>query len=437
MKKLVNIYILALVIIVSPAYSQTYSLEQCLNIASEHNKTLQIAANNQHISELKHNEANANLWPKLTFGSDYKYFSELPTQLLPAVVFGGQPGQFKEAQFGVPHNISAQIQFAMPLYQPQVIGASKMTSIGAEISGLQFQKSQQQLIYDISSLYFSLQLIGHQLTLIDKNIENTGKLLSNLQLLQTQQMAKGTDVEKVRLQMQQLTTQKEVLISRKIQLHNNLILMMGMPQEQNIEIDPTISLKEAALDDENQNIDYQIVMTQNKLLKRELKTLKTLTLPSLNLVGAYGTTGFGYDTAPNDFLRFYPVSFAGLQLSLPIFSGGGNFQKIKQKKLEITNSHLQADLVRDQTTIQIKNLRSQISTSLQQIELTQKQKELAQTIYDQTLLQQKQGLAALTEVLLADNAMRDAQQSHLNALVDYLKSIAELRKISGNVNVKK
>ena len=73
----------------------------------------------------------------------------------------------------------------------------------------------------------------------------------------------------------------------------------------------------------------------------------------------------------------------------------------------------------------------------QQIELTQKQKELAQTIYDQTLLQQKQGLAALTEVLLADNAMRDAQQSHLNALVDYLKSIAELRKISGNVNVKK
>lgn len=131
------------------------------------------------------------------------------------------------------------------------------------------------------------------------------------------------------------------------------------------------------------------------------------------------------------------MSFAGLQLSLPIFSGGGNFQKIKQKKLEITNSHLQADLVRDQTTIQIKNLRSQISTSLQQIELTQKQKELAQTIYDQTLLQQKQGLAALTEVLLADNAMRDAQQSHLNALVDYLKSIAELRKISGNVNVKK
>ena len=39
------------------------------------------------------------------------------------------------------------------------------------------------------------------------------------------------------------------------------------------------------------------------------------------------------------------------------------------------------------------------------------------TIYDQTVLQQKQGTASLTDVLLADNALREAQQNYLNALL--------------------
>jgi hypothetical protein len=44
-------------------------------------------------------------------------------------------------------------------------------------------------------------------------------------------------------------------------------------------------------------------------------------LPSLNLIGMYGTAGFGYDKQPNDFLNFYPIGFAGIQLSYPLFNG--------------------------------------------------------------------------------------------------------------------
>ena len=53
---------------------------------------------------------------------------------------------------------------------------------------------------------------------------------------------------------------------------------------------------------------------------------------------------------------------------------------------------------------------------------------LAKTIYDQTVLQQKQGnKASLTDVLLADNALREAQQNYLNAVIDFLKADLELK----------
>ena len=67
------------------------------------------------------------------------------------------------------------------------------------------------------------------------------------------------------------------------------------------------------------------------------------------------------------------------------------------------------------------------------IETTSEQVKLAQTIYEQTIFQQKQGTASLTDILLADNALRDAQQSNLSAIIDYLKADLELKKLSGKL----
>ena len=69
------------------------------------------------------------------------------------------------------------------------------------------------------------------------------------------------------------------------------------------------------------------------------------------------------------------------------------------------------------------------------VENTQKQAELASKVYQQILLQQKQGTANLTEVLMADNALRDAQQQYLSSIIEYLKADLELKKLIGNFNI--
>jgi hypothetical protein len=45
--------------------------------------------------------------------------------------------------------------------------------------------------------------------------------------------------------------------------------------------------------------------------------------------------------SPTPFLNFYPIGFAGIQLSYPLFNGTVTQRKINQKKIELKISELQ------------------------------------------------------------------------------------------------
>ncbi|MBK8820485.1 MAG: TolC family protein [Saprospiraceae bacterium] len=412
--------------------AQVWSLQQCIDTAQVYNKNLAMGRNNISIAKEKEKEAKANLIPKITANADYKYFSNLPYQLLPLSTFNptAPEGQFKEAQFGVPHNINANLQLTMPIYSPQVYGAIKTTKIASELSGLQYQKTEEQIYFEIFNLYYNAQILHHQLGFIDSNLVNTTRLLKNMQLLNEQLLAKGTDVSKVKLQLAQLKTQKENISSKYTQILNGLKFAMGIATEQNLEIEPTIQYKDIAEYIPSSILDVRLIKTQNRLLMSELSALnKSRFLPSLNLFGTFGTTGFGYDQQPNDFLKFFPIGFAGVQLSIPLFNGTVTQRKINQKKLELQNNELQFGLLSEQNGMQIKNTQQQRLVAQMAVETTTEQIKLAKTIYDQTILQQKQGTASLQDVLLADYVLREAQQTYLMAIFDYLKADLDLKNL--------
>jgi OMF family outer membrane factor len=438
--KLVNIHIrkvlllsMVTLVVSFPGYTQIWSLQQCIDTAQVNNKNLQINRNNMMISTEKQQETKANLIPKVSLNADYKYFMDLPYQLMPQSAFGGSEGQFKEMQMGVPHNISTNIQVVMPLFNPQVNGAIKTTKVAVELNELQYKKTEEQVFFEISNLYYNAQILVHQQKFIESNLVNTAKLLKNMELLHSQQMIKKSDVTKVELQKEQLSTQRELINSNLEQVMNALKFSMGISFHQNIEIKTKITGETGINYSVNTPIDLQIVNTQNKLLSSELNTLKNSRLPSVSLYGSYGQTGFGYDEKPNDFLKFFPTSFAGLQLSVPLFNGTVTKRKINQKKLEIQNSQLQIENVADQNNMLIENAKRKRLVTQQTIKNTKNQINLANTVYDEMVLQQKEGTANLTDILLADNALREIQQSYLSAMVNYLKADLELKKLTGNL----
>ena len=438
--KLVSIYkrFLLLILLAFASMSsnaQQWSLEQCIDTAQVHNKNLQMSRNSILILEQKEKEARANLLPKLALNADYRYYTDQPTQLLPQSVFGGPAGQFKETRFGVPHNINANIQLSMPLYNAQLNSAVDNSKIASELSELQYQRTAEQVIYDISNLYYNAQILHHQLSLIDSNLINTKKLQKNISLLHEQLMAKSSDVSKVDLQYEQLNTQKEVVRSRYVQVLNTLKFLMGLPQESSISIDPAIKYQVKQEYASLYSLDIRQARIQNRLISAELNTIKYSRLPTLSLFGSQGTTGLGYDKSPDQFLKFFPVGFAGIQLSYPLFQGTVTKHKINQKKYELKNNELQISLLSEQNIMQVDNAKMLRQVAQKSTETILLQMRLAQSIYNQNIIQQKEGTASLTDVLLADAALRESQQSYLNAVVDYLKADLDYKKLTGNISL--
>lgn len=443
--KLVNIHtlfflLLFILIGLNSTQAQVWSLEQCIDTAQVHNKNLQMSRNNISIGDQKEKEAKAYLLPKVTANADYKYFTNLPYQLMPLSTFNptAPEGQFKEAQFGVPHNINANLQLSMPLYNPQVYGTIQTTKIASELTELQYKKTEEQIFFEISNLYYNAQIVYNQLAFIESNLLNAERLLKNFQLLKEQFLAKGTDIGIVKLQVGQLTSQKVSIGSKYEQVLNALKFAIGVSIKQNLQIEPNIQYQNANEYSPLSILDIHIIKTQNRLLSSELSTLNNSRfLPSLNLIGMYGTTGFGYDKQPTDFIKFFPIGFAGIQLSYPLFNGTVTQRKINQKKIEIQNNEIRFGLLTEQNNMQVQNAKMQKGVAKKTIETATEQIQLAQTIYEQTIIQQKQGTASLTDVLLAENALREAQQNYLSAVIDYLKADLNLKKLTGNISTTK
>ncbi|MCF1750827.1 TolC family protein [Mariniradius sediminis] len=437
---LVNIYIqksvlIGLLLASAPVSAQVkmWTLDECVDSAWAYNKTLQIAQNNQDIAVLKNQEAKASLLPKVFLQGDYRYFTELPIQLMPQSAFGGPEGVFKEIQFGVPHNISANLGFKMPLYDPQVTGAIKASETLQELSSLQAQKTKEQVYLEVANLYYNAQILKNTLDFLQKNLANSQRLEKNTRLLYEQTLAQRTDWDKVVLQETQLRSAITQAQSQFQSVLNALKFVIGLDSEREIDVPMDI---EGAISDHGEfqkSLDHKIQEKKAALTLQELKTLQNTRIPTLALYGSYGRTGFGFTGDPQSFLNFYPVSFTGIQLNFPVFNGTITNKKIRQKRIELENQQLQKEWISAQTSMLYENAQLQLKASKTQLETAQGQIRLAESVYQRTLLQQREGLVNLTEVLLAENTLREAQQHYLSSMVDYLKADLEIKKTSGNL----
>lgn len=439
--KLVNTHKLILLILflflkMEIASAQVWTLKQCIDTAIVHNNNLESGRNSIAIGKEREKEAKAHLLPKVTANADYKYFTDLPYQLMPLSTFNpaASEGQFNEIQFGVPHNINANLQIAIPLYNADIHGAIRNTKLASELSELKYQKSEEEVYFEISNLYYNAKIISHQINFVKANLKNAEKLLGNLLSLKNEKLATGTDVSKIELQISQLKNQEQNLSYKYDQIINALKFTMGVSLDLNLEIETNIKFQESLQEESGIILDYQIAKTQEQLIQSEISTLnQSRFIPNVNLVGSYGTTGFGYDQSPNEFLKFFPMSFVGLQLSYPIFNKGVTKRKLKQKHFELENNALQQELISEANAMKIENAEMQKDMTEKSVLTTEEQIALAQKIYNESLLQKNEGLVNLTEVLLAENALREAQQANLTAIVDYLKADLELKKLRGNI----
>jgi outer membrane protein TolC len=418
------------------AQAQTLSLNQCVDTALIYNRNIKLAQQDGLIASEKNLEAKSTLLPKLTGVADYRYYTDLPYQIMPQEAFGGPAGTYKEIQFGVPQNLSTNLQLAMPLFNPTALSAIKSTRIASELSEIQKRKTDEDAVMEVSNAYYNAQVLLNQLAFMDSNIINTNKLVQTTTLLYQQQLAKGTDVDRLKLQLEQLTTQRSTISSQHQQVLNALKFLMGKPISNSIEV----QLNETSIAGKDlqprTTTDILLIDKKMEFSQSELSGLKNSRLPSLNAYGVYGTNGFG-TTGTNSFFNFHPIGYVGAQLSIPLFNGMVTKHKIDGKKIEVNKTIIQKEILTEKVHLDLVNAEMQFNLANTTIATVNTQIELAKKIYNNTVLQNQQGMATITDLLLADNSLRESQQNYIVALINLRRAELEYKRVTGNLIVNK
>ncbi|QQS72701.1 MAG: TolC family protein [Flavobacteriales bacterium] len=422
----------ALLFSLAPVHAQVMSLQQCIDSALVHEHRIKIADTDERIADERLREARGGMIPKLRAGADYKYYVDLPYQLMPATVFGGPSDVYRAIQFGTPQNVTANLALQVPLYDPTAIGAIRVNKEAAAMAGIQGERTREDVVLEVSAVYYNAQIIQSRLAFVDSNLVNAEELVRSLSLLHEQALARGTDVDRMKLQRDQLKTQREQVRSQREQVLDVLRIFMGMPTDAPVAVAPVEPVTVEPVAGSGTTTAMRLADQALHLRSAKLSLMKQARYPSLSGQGFYGTTGFGPVGADDQF-DFYPMSFLGLQLQVPLFQGTIVQHRIKAERYELEKAEEQRAALQDREGMERRTAERQFTVAQGTVVNAVAQLELAGRIRSNTVALHQQGLAAVSDLVMVDQSHRQAQQNYLDALVDLRKAQLELERLNGGL----
>ena len=186
-----------------------------------------------------------------------------------------------------------------------------------------------------------------------------------------------------------------------------------------------------------------LVKKQEQLLQFQKKSIQAAYYPTLSLTGGYNYIGqgpeFPWFKKPEDKVYWSDFASIGLNLHVPIFTGFGTRAKVRQAENKLEAVKVDLEETKLALDLDFENAKKQIDNSIITINSQKENSELAQEVLDNTNNNYINGLASLTDLLDAENALVEAQNNYTTALLDYklaeiqlIKSKGELKTLTNN-----
>ena len=353
------------------------------------------------------------------------------------------------SSYGVPYNITRTLQYSanagielqMPLYNQTLYTSISIAEIVDEMSRLSYEKAREDLILQISKMYYLGQVTAEQIALIKANITRLEELRDITQAFFDNGMAMEVDLKRVNINLENLKVQYDNAQAMMTQQLNMLKYIMDYPAEKEIGLLPvnTDSIATVALTGLSENLyELQLLQSQVQLAERQKRLISNGYIPSLNLTGnwrfaAYTDEAYHwFHSGPsNHWFRSYGV---GLTLRIPIFDGLDKKYKIRKAMIDIETMKLSRLDTR-------KNLQTQYLNAVNDLMNNQrnfkKQKDnylLAEEVYTVTTDRYREGITSMTEVLQDEMRMSEAQNNYISAHYNYRVTNLMLLKLTGQIS---
>ena len=424
------------------AFAQTSSkmmnLQQCIQFGMSNNATLLKSQLEVQRTQEQRIQTRAGYLPQVNGSASLMNNLQLQTSIIPGEFFG-QPGENIAVQFGTQYNVQLGIDASQTLYDQSLIYALKMNDQNTKLMGFSAKKTEEQLIYDIATAYYAAQVTFTQQNIVQSNLAQIDTLLNITRVQLENGFAKQLDLDRLLVNQTNLQTDLEnSLLSYQQQL---LLLKyyMGMPQETAIEL-PILTGNEQVsgilIDGESlSSTDMNILQAQQDLYAISLQQIKAGYLPTLVL-----NFHTGLQVQQNDLRIFakdanwFPNSYVGLNLQIPIFDGLAKHSRVKQLNIQIQESELDKQYFLEGLKMQRANANNKLRMNKTALENQLRNIELAQNNYETTRVQYVAGIGSMAELVNAETSLKESQTNYLKALVQVKLAELELIKTTGNIS---
>jgi len=395
------------------------------------------------ISKQNTNEAWSTILPQASAKVDYKNNFELPVMIVPGEMFGA-PGEEIEAQFGKAQSLDAGISINTQLFNLYSIYNISVSKKAEDLYKLSEIKTEEDIIYNTYSLYYNLLLLYKSQYVINNNLESITELYNSTSGLVESGMALQTDLDRIYLILSDLDINKSS-IKNNIEIQKRYLgFYTGIESSTNWDIDTTgsnriftdLSLTDWGVNNLSYNsvVDYQLLNKQLEINDFQLKSQKSKYLPTLS---AFYTNNYQAQSDEFNFLsndaRYNNYSLGGIQLSIPLFTGGRTNANIQKAKINTKSTINKINQVEESIQIEYTKAIQNYETNYNQCHSQRKNKSLAHDIFKQTDLKYREGLASLTDVLLAENDVRESELEYAKYCLQLKACELEILKVSGEL----
>lgn len=435
MKQLLVIFT-SLCVLVPVKAQDVLTLEECLRLGIENNLSLEGSRNEIRKGEHTLSENRAKLLPQINAVAGFNDNFNPPVSVTDGSAYGNPYNVTKTLQY----NASAGIQLQMPLYNQTVYTAVDIARTMNELNRLSYEKAREDLILQISKMYYLSQNTAEQIALIKENISRLNELSNITQAFYDNGMAMEVDVKRVNINLENQRVQYDNAQSMLTQQLNLLKYVIDYPADKEIALTPvdtenTTSVSLTGLD--NNQYELQLLQSKQKLAEQQRKMIGQGYIPSLSLTGSWMYSAYT-DKAKNWFHsgpsnHWYNSSGIGLTLRIPIFDGLDKRAKMKKAKIEIENAKLSYENALKNMQTQYLNATNELMNSQRNFRKQKDNYLLAEDVYQVTTDRYREGIASMTEVLQDEMRMSEAQNNYINAHYNYQVTNLSLLKLTGQL----
>ena len=410
--------------------SSTKSLEDCIKYALDNQTNIRQALIDEQITNREIKSQLSEWYPQINFSGNYQYNFQKPVS-----IFNGAP-----APIGTANQSGAYFGLNQNIFSRDVVVAqqsAKDVRLSAKQNTINFRIA---VVANVSKAFFDVLLSKQQISLLDTDIVLLTRSLKDAYNQYKGGLVDKTDYQRATISLNNANASRKTALETQKSRLAVLKLFMSYPTDGILDVvfdsarmkSEVLSFDTLQEVDIKNRIEFQQLVTEKRLYEYNLKYYKWGFLPTVSAFGEYNLN-FYNDQFKDLYQNNFPNSYAGLSVTIPLFTGTKRIQQVRIAQLQIDRLNYNfislADSIRTQYVEALSSFKADLNNYYEQ----KANMELAREVYNIIQLQYRSGIKTYLDVVVANNDLFSAQVNYTNAIFQVLSDRIDVERALGTL----